>query len=67
MRKILAQVSPTLLPLLPSSINWYNVTQWFRFRGLAALADVWLRATEPEISAALCPCGSGFFNDSEVK
>ena len=46
---------------LQSSINWYRcklgakqtlyTTHWFRVHGLAASADVWVRATETEISA----------------
>jgi len=60
----LEQVVCTHVPLSPSGVIWYQrklgskqahrATHWPRVRGLAALADVWLRASESEISTAPC-------------
>jgi len=65
-----------MLPLSPSSINWYY---WQKLgaeqhsmrctvnsvHGLSASAGVWLRATETEISATICPLWLG--KDFSVK
>jgi len=56
----------THVPLFTKQyINWYwrklgakqvlHATHWLRIRGIAALAGVWLRPIETEISAALGP------------
>jgi len=64
--KNLGQISHALLPLSPSSINWYwrkqqaehalHATQYVLTKcpRTYAVSGVWLRAAELEITAALC-------------
>jgi len=64
LRKNLRHVSHTLLPLSPSSINWYQIklvaeqaTHYPRVWGLASLAGVWLRNGDQ--CHSMVTCGSG--------